>query len=66
MWRLYPNEKALDIYSFIIEEENRNIQVCLNDFSVEEKELVSKLVKKMRENIENDWKETKNFKGVLE
>lgn len=60
MWRLYPKEKALDIYSFIIEEENRNIEVCLNDFSAEEKELVIKLVKKMRENIENDWKEIKN------
>lgn len=61
MWRLYPKEKALEIYTFIIEEENRNIQVCFNNFSVEEKELVSKLVKKMRENIENDWKEIKNF-----
>mgnify|MGYP000909592282 CR=1 FL=1 len=61
MWRLYPKEKALDIYSFIIEEENRNIEVCLKDFSVEEKELVSRLVKKMRNNIENDWNEIKNY-----
>lgn len=61
MWRLYPKEKGLAIYSFIIEEENRNIEVCLNNFSIEEKELVSKLVKKMRDNIENDWKEIKNY-----
>lgn len=61
MWRLYPKEKALKTYTFIIEEENRHIQVCLNNFSEEEKELVSKLIKKMRENIENDWKEIKNF-----
>lgn len=61
MWRLYPKERALEIYTFIIEEENRNIEVCLNNFSVEEKELVSKLVKRMRENIENDWKEIKSF-----
>lgn len=60
MWRLYPKEKGLGIYSFIIEEENRNIEVCLKNFSIEEKDLVSKLVKKMRENIENDWKEIKN------
>lgn len=61
MWRLYPKERALEIYTFIIEEENRNIEVCLNNFSVDEKELVSKLVKRMRENIENDWKEIKSF-----
>lgn len=61
MWRLYPRERALEIYTFIIEEENRNIGICLNNFSVEEKELVSKLVKRMRENIENDWKEIKSF-----
>ncbi|MFL0195868.1 MarR family winged helix-turn-helix transcriptional regulator [Clostridium sp. WILCCON 0269] len=61
MWRLYPREKALKIYTFIIEEENKNIEVCFNSFSVEEKELVSKLVKKMRKNIENDWKEIKSF-----
>lgn len=61
MWRLYPKEKALDKYTFIIKEENRNIEVCLNNFSVLEKELISKLVKKMRENIENDWKEIKSL-----
>ncbi|WP_411681287.1 MarR family winged helix-turn-helix transcriptional regulator [Clostridium thailandense] len=61
IWRLYPKEKALEVYSFIIEEENRNIKICFNNFSAEEKELVNKLVKKMRENIENDWKETKKF-----
>jgi DNA-binding MarR family transcriptional regulator len=61
MWRLYPQEKALDIYPFIINEENRNIKICLDNFGEEEKELVCELVKKMRENIENDWKETKKF-----
>nr|WP_206154984.1 MarR family transcriptional regulator [Clostridium muellerianum] len=61
MWRLYPKEKALEVYTFIIEEENRNIEVCFKNFNSEEKELVSKLVKKMRENIESDWKEIKNF-----
>ncbi|AKA67729.1 MarR family transcriptional regulator [Clostridium scatologenes] len=59
MWRLYPKEKALKTYTFIIEEENRNIQACINNFNEEEKKLVSKLIKKMRKNIENDWKEIK-------
>lgn len=61
MWRLHPKKKALEIYTFIIEEENRNIEGCFNGFSMEEKELVNKLVKKMRENIENDWKKIKGF-----
>ncbi|OBR92825.1 transcriptional regulator SlyA [Clostridium ragsdalei P11] len=60
MWRLYPKKKALDIYPFIIEEENKHIQICFHNFSSEEKEFVYKLVKKMRENIENHWKEIKN------
>lgn len=61
MWRVYPTPKALEAYSFIIEEENRNIEVCFKNFSSEEKELVTKLVKRMSENIENDWKEIKSF-----
>lgn len=61
MWRLYPNKKALQAYTVIIQEENRNIKVCFNNFSENEKELVYQLVKKMRENIENDWKEIKNI-----
>lgn len=60
MWRLYPKKKALDIYPFIIKEENKHIQICFHNFSKEEKELAYKLVKKMRENIENHWKEIKN------
>mgnify|MGYP000971730839 FL=1 len=61
IWRLYPMEKALEVYAFIIGEENRSIEICLNNFTSEEKELVNNLVKKMRENIENHWREIKNF-----
>ena len=60
MWRLYPEEKGLEIYEFLIQDENRNIEICFNNFTVEEKDLAYKLVKNMRENIENEWKETKN------
>ncbi|MGE5627231.1 MAG: MarR family winged helix-turn-helix transcriptional regulator [Solirubrobacterales bacterium] len=61
MWRLYPEDKAQEVYSFIIEEENRSIDTCLHDFTMEEKELVNRLIIRMRENIENDWKDIKNF-----
>ena len=61
MWRIYPKKKALDKYEFIIEEENRNTDVCFNNFSMEEKELISKLIKRLSENIENCWKEIKGI-----
>lgn len=61
MWRLYPKKKALEAYEFIIDEENRNIGVCFDKFSEEEKEMVYELVRKMRKNIESDWKEIKKF-----
>lgn len=59
MWRLYSEEKGLEIYKFLIQDENRNIGICFNNFTKEEKKLASQLVKKMRENIENEWKLTK-------
>ena len=52
MWHLYPTEKAVAIYPLIIDEENRNIDVCLSGFSQEERVIVHRLVKKMSENIE--------------
>ena len=61
IWRLYPQDRAKEIYNFIIEEENRSIDTCLNCFTLEEKELVNKLIAKMRENIESHWKDIKNF-----
>ncbi len=59
MWRLYPEKKGLEIYTFVIQEENRNIEICFDNFTEEEKQLAYQLVKKMRKNIENDWKEIK-------
>lgn len=61
MWRLYPEEKGMEVYLFIIQEENINIQICFTDFTLEEKEVVYQLVKKMSKNIENAWKETKKI-----
>ncbi|WP_434511130.1 MarR family winged helix-turn-helix transcriptional regulator [Desulfitobacterium sp. AusDCA] len=61
MWRLYPTDQAKSVYAMIIEEENRNISVCFSDLTEGEQQLVYRLVKKMRENIEQDWKKLKNF-----
>lgn len=61
MWRLYPTDQGRSVYSIILEEENRNISVCFGNFTEAEQQLVYKLVKKMRENIEEDWKKIKNI-----
>lgn len=55
MWRLYPLQKALDAYDYITKEENKVNKDYYNNFDKEEKKLVYKLLKKLRENIENDW-----------
>lgn len=59
MWRIYPTNKAQEIYPMIIGEENENIKACFRNFTEKEKELVYKLVKKMGTNIEEDWNELK-------
>lgn len=61
MWRIFPTNKAQDIYPSIIEEENRNITACFRKFTEKEKDLVYKLVKKMGMNIEEDWNELKKI-----
>jgi len=65
MWRLFPENKALNAYEEIIEEENRNIDICFYNFSEEEKNTVYKLIKRMSENIEDDWKRSKNLRSDL-
>jgi DNA-binding MarR family transcriptional regulator len=56
MWRLYATDEAKRVYPIIIDEENRNIALCFCGFSENQKQLVYNLVKKMRENIEAEWK----------
>jgi DNA-binding MarR family transcriptional regulator len=59
MWHLYPSEKAREIYPLLIEEENRNLDVCFMDFAPDEKETAYSLLKRMRDNIDKDWRERK-------
>jgi DNA-binding MarR family transcriptional regulator len=65
LWRLFSQEKGMQVYRAVISEENRNIRVCFKGFSDDEKESALSLARKMRENIEEDWKETKNYRGDL-
>lgn len=60
MCHLSPSERALEVYKYVIAEENRNITVCLAGLSIAEREQAQRLLRIMRENIESDWKELKN------
>lgn len=60
MWHLFPTLKAKEIYTYIIQEENRNIESCFKGFKSEERHSINQLIKRMRENIEQDWKELKS------
>lgn len=59
-YKLTPTKKALEIYEFLIEEENKQIEICFKDFSEEEKQMATKLIKRMSENIEEYWFDIKN------
>ncbi len=66
IWHLFPSLKAEEVYPYIIQEENRNIDICFQGFNVAEKQMVHQLLKKMRENIDQEWKELKSNKEEQE
>lgn len=55
MWRLYPLQKALEAYDYIIKEENRVNLDYYNNYSKEEQNSLYELLNKLRANIEEDW-----------
>jgi len=61
-WYLYPSVKAKEVYQYIIQEENKNIEICFTGLGLEERDTVYQLLTRMRENIEQNWKKVKNYK----
>lgn len=59
-WGLYPNKKAFEVYSFIRQEEEYTTKTAINGFDEKEKALILDLLKRMRLNIEEDWKLVKS------
>jgi DNA-binding MarR family transcriptional regulator len=53
--RIYPTEKGRTTYEFLKEEECYSDFISLQGFSEEEKDILSKLIVRMRENIQCDW-----------
>lgn len=61
-YKLYPTKKALEVYELIIEEENRNIETCMEGLSKKEREIAENLLEKMSVNAEKDWLKVKGGK----
>lgn len=57
---LTATEKGFEVYDYIITEENRQINICLNKLNEEEKDLVKNLVKKMSQSVEEEWSNIKD------
>jgi DNA-binding MarR family transcriptional regulator len=62
MWNLYPKQKLIELYPLIIAEENKNIRICFETLSEDEKVLVYQCIKKMRDNLDKYYQngEVKN------
>ena len=57
--KLFPTEAGKHLYPFIIRENEYSNNIALKDFSSEETELLSELLRRIRENIDSDWKYVK-------
>lgn len=53
--RIYPTEKGKITYEVLKKEENYSEMVSLQGFSEEEKDILTKLLVRVRENIQSDW-----------
>jgi Transcriptional regulators len=58
-YKLTPTKKALEIYEFIIEEESKQLEISFKGFSEEEKQMATRLIERMSENIEEYWLDIK-------
>ncbi|MBE9888202.1 MarR family transcriptional regulator [Enterococcus durans] len=53
--KLYPTDKGKKIYPFIIREHHYSNEVALKGLTSEEVEQLQKMLKKVRQNVSEDW-----------
>lgn len=58
VWHLYPTNKTRELYSQIIGEKNRVLELCFSGFSDNERNQFAGLVAKMLINIAGEWEKT--------
>lgn len=57
--RIYPTKKGTEVFPRILQEDIHSNQVALQEFSEEEIKTLSRLLKRVRQNIEVDWEYVK-------
>ena len=57
--KLFPTEKAQNVYPVIKRENTHSEQVALNGFSKEETAVALDLLQRIRKNVEKDWESVK-------
>jgi len=57
--KLYCTFKGKELYPFLQREEEYTVQSAMEGMSTEEKEMIFKLLHRMRINIEQEWKDIK-------
>ena len=60
---LSPSAKARAIYEHLVADENANLARCLEGFGPDEIRLASELLRRMRENLDQPWRERKVAPG---
>lgn len=54
-FNIMPTEKALEVYPIIINNENRDIDKCFTNFTIEEEQQFLKLLEKLTDNFNLSW-----------
>lgn len=53
--KIFPTEKGANVYPFILREHNYSDKVALEGFSEQEIEDISRLIQRVRKNIDTEW-----------
>ena len=57
--KLFPTEKGLEIYPYIMREHAHSNSVALEGFSEDEADILLRLLRRVRKNVEKDWEYVK-------
>lgn len=57
--KLFPTERGIGVFPFIIRENEHSNRVALEGFSEQESEAIAHLLHRVRKNIEIDWENVK-------
>ncbi len=60
--KLFPTKKGQKTFPFIIKEHHYSNEVALKGLTNQEKEQIASLLKRVKENIEDDWNDVKKGK----